>query len=49
MPLTLEMAGFDFHDSEPESLTTPVALVGYVELWWGPNVVPHDFTSNFGP
>jgi hypothetical protein len=48
-PLTLEMAGFGFHDSEPESLTTPATLVGYARLWWGPNVGPPGFTSNFGP
>jgi hypothetical protein len=39
IPLTLEMASFSFHDSEPESPTAPAALVGYVGLWWAQMLV----------
>jgi hypothetical protein len=43
-----EMAGFGFHGSRPEPPTAPAAFLGYVRLWWGPNVGPPSFTSNFG-
>jgi hypothetical protein len=43
-----EMVGFGFHGSRPEPPTAPAAFLGYVGLWWGPNVGPPSFTSNFG-